>query len=195
MRITQNTAWTFCLSRVSRLQHGEKEHTQSLRSPSVKETWFWFHTERKKEKEGERAQALDLQANLFKCWLSTGTCILFNCCRVWLFCNPMHCSPPGSSVRGILQARILEWVGISFCRGSSQPRDRTLVSCIGRWVLYHWVTREAQYVHTCEELTKVRERTLERMNRIVSEVHKSQEEFRFFTNQRGETSKFMKHLL
>ena len=37
-------------------------------------------------------------------------------------CNPMNCSPPGSSVHGILQARILEWVAISFSRGSSQPR-------------------------------------------------------------------------
>ena len=38
------------------------------------------------------------------------------------FCDPMDCSPPGSSVHGILQARILEWVAISFSRGSSQPR-------------------------------------------------------------------------
>ena len=45
-------------------------------------------------------------------------------------CDPMDCSPPGSSVHGILQARILEWVAISFSRGSSQPRDQTQVSCI-----------------------------------------------------------------
>ena len=45
-------------------------------------------------------------------------------------CDPMDCSLPGSSVHGILQARILEWVVIPFSRGSSQPRDRTLVSCI-----------------------------------------------------------------
>ena len=50
--------------------------------------------------------------------------------RVCLFCNPIVCSPPGCSVHGILQARILEWVAISFSRGSSQPRDRTWVSCI-----------------------------------------------------------------
>ena len=49
----------------------------------------------------------------------------------WLtFWDPMHCSPPGSSVNGILQARILEWVAIPFSRGSSQPRDRTWVSRI-----------------------------------------------------------------
>ena len=40
-------------------------------------------------------------------------------------CNPMDCSPPGSSVQGILQARILEWVAISSSRASSQPRDQT----------------------------------------------------------------------
>ena len=44
-------------------------------------------------------------------------------------CHPMDCSPPGSSVRGILQARILEWVAISFSRGSSQPRDQHQVTC------------------------------------------------------------------
>ena len=54
------------------------------------------------------------------------------------FCNPMDCSSPGSSAHVISQARILEWVVVSFSRGSSQPRDWTLVSCIGRWILYHW---------------------------------------------------------
>ena len=44
------------------------------------------------------------------------------------FCNPMDCSPPGSSVHEILQARILEWVAVSFSRGSSRPRDQTQVS-------------------------------------------------------------------
>ena len=43
-------------------------------------------------------------------------------------CDPMDCSPPGSSVHGILQARILEWVAIPFSRGSSQAKDRTWVS-------------------------------------------------------------------
>ena len=51
--------------------------------------------------------------------------------------DPMVCNPPGSSVHGILQARILEWIGIPFSRGSSWLTDRTQVSCIGRWILYH----------------------------------------------------------
>ena len=45
-------------------------------------------------------------------------------------CDPIDCSPPRSSVHGILQARILEWIAISSLRGSSQPRDQTHVSCI-----------------------------------------------------------------
>ena len=56
-------------------------------------------------------------------------------------CDSMDCSPPGSSVHGILQARVLEWVAMPSSRGSSRPRDPTLVSCIsctGRQVLYRW---------------------------------------------------------
>ena len=45
-------------------------------------------------------------------------------------CDPMDCSPAGSSVHGISQARILEWIAISFSRGSSRPRDQAHVSCI-----------------------------------------------------------------
>ena len=86
-------------------------------------------------------------------------------------CYSMHCSLPGSSVRGILQARILEWVAVPFSRGYSQPRDQTRVSCIagrffticttrkalipysginpgpsalGGWSLGHWTTREVR---------------------------------------------------
>ena len=48
-------------------------------------------------------------------------------------CDPMDCSPPGSSVHGISQTKILEWVAISYSRVSSQTR----------WILYHWATGEA----------------------------------------------------
>ena len=53
-------------------------------------------------------------------------------------CDPMDCSLPGSSVHGILQARILQWVVMPSSRGTSQPRDQThisYVSCFGRWAL------------------------------------------------------------
>ena len=58
-------------------------------------------------------------------------------------CDPMDCSLPGSSVHGIIPARILEWVAISSSRGSSQPRDRTHISCISRQILYHGAIWEA----------------------------------------------------
>ena len=75
---------------------------------------------------------------------------VLNCfCRVQL-CNPMDCSLPGSSVHGILQARILKWVAISFSRGFSWPRDQTQVSCIpciGRQVLSTSATWEPSLMY------------------------------------------------
>ena len=59
-------------------------------------------------------------------------------------CDPRNCSPPGSSVCGISQARVLEWVAVSFSRGPSQLKDQTHVSCLGRRILYHWATKEAK---------------------------------------------------
>ena len=60
-----------------------------------------------------------------------------------MLCNTLDCSPPDSSVHGIFQARILEWVAISSSRGSCQPQMCvSCISCIGRWILYHWATRE-----------------------------------------------------
>ena len=58
--------------------------------------------------------------------------IVYSCLTL---CDPMDCSPPGSSVHGILQARILEWVATPSSRGFSQPRDRTRISCIDKRVL------------------------------------------------------------
>ena len=84
---------------------------------------------------------------------SLSTSLLISTCmhaqllsHVW-FCNPTDCSLPGSSVCGISQARILEWVAISFFRGSSRLRDQSHVFCVsssGRQILYHWATWEAQ---------------------------------------------------
>ena len=59
-------------------------------------------------------------------------------------CDPVDCSPPGSSIHGILQARILEWVAISFSRGSSWPRDQTQVSHIAGRRFNLWATREEE---------------------------------------------------
>ena len=58
-------------------------------------------------------------------------------------CDPIDCSPPGSSVHGILQAGILEWVAISFSRVSSRPTDPTWVSCIAGRFFTNRAIREA----------------------------------------------------
>ena len=66
----------------------------------------------------------------FPCMKSPQSCLTL--------CNHIDWSPPGSSVHGILQARILEWVTIPYPRGASQPRDWTRTSydsCVGRWVI------------------------------------------------------------
>ena len=61
-------------------------------------------------------------------------------------CDPMDCSLPGSSAHGIFQARILEWVAISFSRGSSRPRDWTQVSCIVGRRITIWATRKVTLI-------------------------------------------------
>ena len=83
-------------------------------------------------------------------------CFIFNreffqsCVLAAMLCptlsDPVDCSPPGSSVDGILQARILEWVAILFSRGSSQSRDWTWVSRIAGRFFIVWTTREATYL-------------------------------------------------
>ena len=75
----------------------------------------------------------DLLFWLWRCLLCDQLCLTLG--------DPMDCSTPGSFVHIILLARILEGVAVPFSRGSSQLRDRTwvsCVSCIGRWILYHW---------------------------------------------------------
>ena len=74
---------------------------------------------------------------------SVCACVCSDALSCPTLCNPMDYAPPGSSIHGISQARILEWVVISFSRGSSRPRNRIWVSgvsCIGRRMLYHCAT-------------------------------------------------------
>ena len=72
---------------------------------------------------------------------------------VWVFCSPTDCSPPGSSVHGISQARILEWVAISFSRDSSWPRDGRWVSCMaGKF----FTAEPPGKLGHCETIAKVR---------------------------------------
>ena len=81
--------------------------------------------------------------NLWKNDIATCVCAhSLSRVRLW---DPMDCSPPGSSVHGIFQSGILEWVAVSSSRGSSWPRIglETLVSCVGRWILCHCAIWEA----------------------------------------------------
>ena len=77
-------------------------------------------------------------------------------------CDPMDCSLPGSSVHGIFQEIVLEWIAISFSRGSSWPRDRTRVSCIVDRHFTIWATREVtKESWVLKNWTVVLEKTLE----------------------------------
>ena len=83
--------------------------------------------------KGSRRALIQVRA-IYVVWY----CLVAQSCQT--HCSPMDSDLPGSSDHGISQARILEWVAISFSRVSSQPRDRTSVSyisCTGRWILYH----------------------------------------------------------
>ena len=86
---------------------------------------------------------------LFKVWVSE---VAQSCLTL---CDPMDCSLPGSSIRGIFQARILEWVAISFSRRSSWPRDWIHVSHIvgGRFTV--WATREVLFKVWVSEWVKL----------------------------------------
>ena len=77
----------------------------------------------------------------------------FNMWRDWVsevaqscltLCDPMDCSLPHSSIHGIFQARVLEWIAISFSRGPSRPRDQIEVSCVAGRRFNLWATREAR---------------------------------------------------
>ena len=107
----------------------------------------------------------DLRSSIGKPWVG----LLFS--KLWVsevseaaqscptLCDPVDCSPPGSSIHGILQARIMEWVAISFSRGSSWSRDRTQVSCIAGRRFNLWATREAKIMgcllYKCQALCLV----------------------------------------
>ena len=81
-------------------------------------------------------------------WFSMHACMRAKLLQLYLtLCNPIDCSPPGSSVYGIFQARIVEWVAMSSSKGSSWPKDPRLLmfTCIGRQVLYHRATWEAWF--------------------------------------------------
>ena len=76
------------------------------------------------------------------CVVKVKVLVTQSCPTLW---DPMDWSPSGSSGHGIFQARILAWVAIPFFRWSSQPRNRTQVSCIAGWFFTIWATREPKF--------------------------------------------------
>ena len=98
--------------------------------------------EKKNEKQNEDSirDLWDNMKNTNICIMCVQSVLVTQSCLT--LCDPMDCSPPGFSLYGIFQAKIMEWVAIPFSRGSSPPRDQTRVSCIiGRFFTI-WATRE-----------------------------------------------------
>ena len=85
---------------------------------------------------------------IFGKWLRAKSLQL--CLTVW---DPMHCSPPGSSVYGILQARILDWVALYSSKGSSQPRDYSILSLVHFSFLFNIL--KIKYMWICEYIPKI----------------------------------------
>ena len=87
--------------------------------------------------------------NSLESWKLSDLCVCSVMSNSW---DPIYCSLPGSSVHGIFQASILEWVAISSSRRSSRPRDQTCISwgsCIWRQILYHWATWSVVLANFC----------------------------------------------
>ena len=99
----------------------EPGQLQSMGLQRVKRDW----ASKQHEKQSQSGRIWTSNSSLIRCGQTDN--VSHSAMSV---CDPMGCSSWGSSVHGILQARILEWVAIAFSRGSSQPRDWTQVSCI-----------------------------------------------------------------
>ena len=105
-------------------------------------SWLWLpHLCETQQASPRKSPLIGLSRKCFHIFTDSQQSVHGHCCCSLVaqsgpaFCNPVDCSLPVSSVRGILQERILEWVAMPFSRGSSQPRDRTLVSWIVRGIL------------------------------------------------------------
>ena len=143
--------------------HGSVQFSHSVMSNSLQpvglysrwnspgQEWVAFPFSRGSSQPRDQTQVSRIAGGFFTSWATReALCtrkwseVAQSCPTLW---DPMDCSLPGFSVHGIFQARILEWVAISFSRGSSWPRDQTQVSCIAGRRFTLWATREAPPVH------------------------------------------------
>ena len=98
---------------------------------------FWFQSQRKAMPKNAQTTAQLHSSHMLVKWSEVAR----SCSTLY---DPVDCSLPGSSLHGILQARTLEWVTISFSRGSSQLRDQTPVSHIAGRRFNLWATRDSK---------------------------------------------------
>ena len=117
---------------------------ERLRDDSYASDWWGSHDLKPKMCV---SKAVLVPIHLLSTYCVSGTILLCVCAQslspaLW---DPMECSPPGFSVHGSLQARMLGWVAILFSRGSSWLRNRTRVSYISKRILYHWATWKLYY--------------------------------------------------
>ena len=144
-----------------------------VRQTKWAESWGWVNVQNKIKVQFPQEQGMDAGQTDRRKW-STNMCCNVNqknqsevtqsCLTL---CSPMDCGPPGSSVHGIFQARVLEWVAISFSRRSSQPRNRTQVSHIVGRCFTVWATRE---VLQCEGTLKTRQQVEEATSCVISSL-------------------------
>ena len=114
-------------------------HTSVNPSGTKKSPGSWFYLPRTPTKHPDcTVEEVDLPSTHTKSEVKMS--VAQSCLTL---CDPMDCSPPGSSVHGILQARILEWAAFSFSRGSPWPRDEAQVSYVAGRFFTLWATREA----------------------------------------------------
>ena len=118
-------------------------YTRQRPKPKMKSKWVQNH----QQHETVRSTVCVIQQATALCFPSPPKCLSLNGVQL---SDPKDCSPPGSSVHGTHQARILEWVAIPFSRGSSWPRDQIQVSCVAGRFFTIWATWEAPYVFDWE---------------------------------------------
>ena len=111
-------------------------YTRQRPKPKMKSKWVQNH----QQHETVKSTVCVIQQATPLCFPSPPKCLSLNGVQLG---DPKDCSPPGSSVHGTHQARILEWVAIPFSRGSSWPRDQIQVSCVAGRFFTIWATWEA----------------------------------------------------
>ena len=122
--------------KVTRVNHKLQGHFIALEPQSPSRWWKLFISSLYLDWYSSCPTPLCINCGKYECSYAGG--LVAKPCPA--LCDPMDCSLPGSSVRGILQARILKWVAMSSSRGSFWPRDQThisYVSWVGKWILYH----------------------------------------------------------